>query len=57
MNKDRAIQILMAHACCSFTTEENKLCVKCPWNETKDCEETVINEAVIIETMSVLRGE
>lgn len=57
MDKERAIDIVKAHACCTFTTVNNKLCEKCPWNETDDCENTAINEAVIIEAMNVLRGE
>lgn len=62
MDKERAKEILMAHACCSFATTNNELCKKCPWNNTNDCDiedgvYTKIDEKVIIEAMRVLRGE
>ena len=61
MTKERAMEIIMAHACCSFVTTKNNLCEKCPWNETKDCDAennsyTRIDENAIIEVMNVLRG-
>lgn len=56
MDKQRARDILKAHACCSFTNIENKLCMLCPWNDTEDCESTVINEEVIIKAMNTLKG-
>lgn len=56
MNKKRAKEIILAHACCSFATRENKLCMMCPWNNTEDCDETIINEEVIIEAINTLKG-
>lgn len=56
MDKQRARDILKAHACCAFTNMENKLCLLCPWNDTEDCENTVINEEVIINAMNTLKG-
>ncbi|MBQ4523454.1 MAG: hypothetical protein IJA10_10975 [Lachnospiraceae bacterium] len=56
MNKQRARDILKVHACCSFTTKENKLCMLCPWNNTGDCIDTRINEELIIEAMNTLKG-
>lgn len=56
MDKQKARDILKAHACCSFTNIENKLCMFCPWNDTEDCESTVINEEVIIKAMNTLKG-
>lgn len=56
MNKQRAKEIAMAHACCSFTKVENKLCLLCPWNRTNDCKNTLIDEEVIIKAMETLGG-
>ena len=56
MDKKRAKEIILAHACCSFATRENKLCIMCPWNNTEDCDETIINEKVIIEAINTLKG-
>ena len=56
MDKQRARDILKAYACCSFTNIENKLCMLCPWNNTEDCENTAINEEVIIKAMNTLKG-
>lgn len=56
MDKQRARDVLKAHACCSFASIENKLCMLCPWNDTKDCESTVINEKVIIKAINTLKG-
>lgn len=57
MTKQRAEEILLAYACCSFTTTNNKLCQKCPWNETDDCENTTIDERLISEAVNILREE
>lgn len=57
MDKKRAKEILMVHACCSFTNIQNNLCLLCPWNDTNDCENTVINEEVIIEAVNTLKGK
>lgn len=51
MDKKRAKEILMVHACCSFTNIQNNLCLLCHWNDTNDCENTAINEEVIIEAV------
>lgn len=51
MDKQRARDILFVHACCSFTNIENKLCEKCPWNDTEDCEKTMIDEKLITEAI------
>ena len=56
MDKQRARDILKAHACCSFTNIKNKLCILCPWNDTEDCDNTAINEEVIIKAMNTLKG-
>lgn len=56
MDKQRAKEIVLAHSCCSYSTEENKLCMMCPWVDTEDCDETIINEKVIIEAINTLRG-
>ena len=56
MDKQRARDILKAHACCSFANIENNLCQLCPWNNTDDCKNTGINEKIIIETMNTLKG-
>ena len=56
MDKQRAKEILIVHACCSFATRENKLCMMCPWVDTEDCDETIINEEVIIEAINTLKG-
>lgn len=51
MNKKRAKEIILAHACCSFTNIENKLCEKCPWNNKEDCEKTMIDVKLITEAI------
>ena len=56
MDKQRARDILKAHACCSFTNIENKLCMMCPWGNTDDCYKTPINEETIIKAMNALKG-
>ena len=56
MDKERAKEILKVHACCSFTSNKNKLCMLCPWNNTYDCEFTTINEETIIKAMKILKG-
>ena len=42
MNQKTAIDILLAHACCAL----GNWCQLCPWNGTKDCEETVFNNVL-----------
>ena len=50
MDKERALDIIKAHACCSFATIENKLCDVCPWKDSKDCvEATRIDEKLVIK--------
>ena len=56
MDKQRARDILKVHACCSFTNIENNLCQLCPWNNTDDCNNTAINEEVIIKAINTLKG-
>lgn len=56
MDKHRAKEIMLVHACCSYSTRENKLCMMCPWVDTEDCYETIINEEVIIEAINTLKG-
>lgn len=56
MNKQRAREILLTHACCSFTNIKNNLCAMCPWNKTEDCEKTQITEELIIEAINTLKG-
>ena len=56
MDKEGAKEILKVHACCSFTSNKNKLCMLCPWNNTYDCEFTTINEETIIKAMKILKG-
>lgn len=57
MDKKRAKQILTVHACCTTASVRNYMCLMCPWHNTKDCEETAINEEIIIEAIKVLRGK
>lgn len=57
MDKKRAKEILVVHACCSFANTRNELCLTCPWNGTKDCKSTAINEEVIIEAVNTLEGK
>lgn len=56
MNKQRAKEIVMTHACCSFTNTGNKLCLLCPWNRTNDCKNTLIDEETVIKAMEALGG-
>lgn len=56
MDKQRAREILMVHACCSFTNIENKLCMMCPWNNTEDCDNTVMNEELVVKAINTLKG-
>lgn len=54
ITKKKAREILLAHACCSFTNTSNNLCIECPWNRKKNCDLSVINEDVIIEAIRTL---
>ena len=56
MNRNRAQNILIAHSCCINAGIENNFCMACPWNGTKDCEDTMIDEELIFEAISVLKG-
>lgn len=56
MDKQRARDILKVHACCSFTNKENNLCMMCPWNNTDDCIDTVMDEELIIKAINTLKG-
>lgn len=46
MNKEEALNVLIANACCEYIN----LCEKCPLKDTKDCEDTsfldVLEEAI-----------
>ena len=53
MVKDKAIKVLQAVACCA----ELNLCNMCPWNGTKDCEDTAFSKQLIIEAVKATRGE
>lgn len=57
MTKKKAREILLVHACCSFTNVSNNLCIKCPWNRKKDCIDSTINEEIIMEAIRTLEGE
>jgi len=50
MNKKRAKEILLAHACCSIG-----LCDLCPWNNTYDCENTIFSEEQIMKAICICR--
>ena len=43
MNKDEALNILIASACCHHP---NNMCKKCPWNGTNDCVFTRFSDVV-----------
>lgn len=51
MNREEALDVLIAHACCSYLS----LCDKCPWNGTDNCENTSFSE-VLEEAISVILG-
>lgn len=57
MDKKRANQVLVAHACCSFNNNNNYLCLMCPWHKTDDCKFTAINEEIVNEAINELRGK
>lgn len=52
MTKEAAIDTLIANACCDYTN----LCHKCPWYNTKDCDDTSFSD-VILEAINMLIGE
>ena len=56
MDKQRARDILKAHACCTFANMENNLCMSCPWSNTDDCDNTRINEELITKAINTLKG-
>ena len=54
MDKKRAKQILVAHACCML--DDKKLCRECPWRNTEDCSNTSFLE-VLEEAILAVKGE
>ena len=54
MDKKRAKQILVAHACCMLN--DKKLCRECPWRNTEDCSNTSFLE-VLEEAILAVKGE
>ncbi len=53
MNKKRAKEILLAHACCSCSAN---MCSMCPWNATYDCEHTKFSVKRIRKAVRMLGG-
>lgn len=52
MDKQRAMNVLLANACCT----DNKLtCDMCPWNDAEDCKSTNFND-VLYEAFQIING-
>lgn len=51
MDKNRAIKILMASACCA-----NCLCKDCPWEHTDDCKYIDFTDELIIDAIDTIKG-
>lgn len=52
MDKKRAKEILLAHACCSLSNS----CDDCPWNNMYDCEITKFDEETIKKAIKIVKG-
>lgn len=53
MDKDKAIKILQAVACCTILDS----CDMCPWNWTKDCKDTAFSKELVGEAIKAVNGE
>lgn len=51
MDKKKALDILIANACCTYSNSE--MCEKCPWNHTEDCKNTNFSD-VIYEAINTM---
>ena len=47
--------ILLAHACCSFTNTNNAICELCPFHNTKQCERADFTEQAMIKVIKEYR--
>lgn len=53
MDRQRAINTLVAHACCC---DEKLHCYMCPWNDTYDCENTKFSDVLYEAVKMINRG-
>lgn len=53
MDKDKAIKILQAVACCTILDS----CDMCPWYKTKDCIGTAFSKELVGEAIKAVSGE
>lgn len=53
LNKKDALNVLKALACCQF----GDLCSQCPWNNTKDCENTKFAKGLILSAITCLEDK
>lgn len=52
MDKKRALDVLVANACCC---DEKLNCYMCPWKDTDDCENTKFSD-VLYEAVLTING-
>ena len=54
MDEQRALNVLIANACCS----DSKLaCNICPWNNTEDCKSTNFNDVLYEAVQTIIGGK
>ncbi len=56
MTKKEAIDLLTAHACCTYCRVENKLCNECPWHGKKECKEVRVTPELVQEAINIMQG-
>lgn len=55
MRTNKLENILLAHACCSFTNTNSKICELCPFNNKEECEKTSFSEDAMISVIKEFR--
>ena len=55
MNKEEALDVLLAHTCCCIKDVDS--CDMCPWDYTHKCDEVEFTDDLLIEATKALRED
>ena len=56
MTKKEARDLLTAHACCTYCSNENKLHNECPWHNKKQCEDVKMTGKLVQDAINTIQG-
>ena len=55
MKVNKLENVLLAHACCTFTNTNNRICELCPFHNKKECEKADFSETSMINVIKEFR--